>query len=217
MLVDCPDCDRSYHLAAEDIGEHGRVVICPRCGARWFLGGSRPLEDVTTKGAEWAVATSQVAERLEARLGRTGVRLTRLRSALALAVTTLAAITAVEAREPIVRAMPRVAGLYAAIGWPVNLRGLQFSRLTSQGDGTEATSIAGEIRNVAHRRVRVPRVVFEVRDAGGAAILSWSEAASMGTLAGGRTLAFASAPHVLPPTSRKILVSFAEGDALPVH
>ena len=219
MLIDCPDCDRSYHLAAEDVGEHGRVVICPRCAARWFLQGSRSLEDVTTTGAGWAVATTQVAEgpSIEGLAGPVGPRRPRLRSALALGMTMLAAIAAVEAREAIVRTMPRVAGLYAAVGWPVNLRGLQFTRVTSQADGTEGMTIMGEIRNVARHRVRIPRLAYEVRDTGGAAILSWSEAASAGTLAGGKTLAFASSPHRLPSTSRKVLVSFAEDDAPPGH
>ena len=93
--------------------------------------------------------------------------------------------------------MPRMAALYAAAGMPVNVRGLEIGRLAPARLGKAEVTIAGEIRNVAGRRLVVPRVAFEIRDATGASLVSWSEAAPAKMLASGKTLAFTSTPHDL--------------------
>ncbi len=202
MLVDCPDCAHSYTLGAAAIGEHGRVVICSRCDARWFQQGTRPVDT-----AEPAVVAPVVTRAKDPR--------PRARS-LCVALALAAAAVLVGARTSVVRAVPRTAALYAAVGWPVNLRGLAIARLRPE-PATSAqagdTVLAGEIRNVAGRRVPLPRIAFEIRDDVGVALVTWSEALPAATLAAGRTLAFASAPRRLPPGGRTVLAHFAEGAA----
>ena len=210
MLVDCPDCARSYHLSADDVGAHGRVVICPRCNARWFLRGRDPTGDA--KNGAWAVATRRDPEQDVPMIqGRTAFRLPR--SVLMVSVLAILAVTGVTARETIVRTIPRLAGFYASAGWAVNLRGLQFANVASRQPDAQGTTISGEIRNVEQRRVRIPRVAFEARDAEGMALLSWSETAPAATLSAGRTLAFTSTPHRLPSASRTVQVTFVDEDA----
>ena len=121
------------------------------------------------------------------------------------------------AREWIVKLVPRTADLYAAIGLPVNVRGLAIEALVpARPDASPADlTVSGTIRNVAERRVVVPRLVYEVRDGGGAPLLTWSEAAPAHTLATGRRLPFVSSPHQLPADARSILVRFEDADPSP--
>lgn len=74
-------------------------------------------------------------------------------------------------------------------------------------------TITGEIRNVAHRRVHLPRLTFEIRDGAGQPLIRWSERAPANLIAVGRTLAFTSTPHQIPPESRSVLVQFDADEA----
>ena len=133
--------------------------------------------------------------------------------------TGLAAIlvsTAVGKRDIVVRIMPRTAALYQAIGLRVNARGLELLQVAAKDEASGDVSVVGEIRNVAGRRVRIPRLAFEVRDRDGATVMTWSENAPSNTLAVGRTISFASASHRPPLEGRTVVVRFDAGDPLPI-
>ena len=133
---------------------------------------------------------------------------------LGLASLALVSLT-LGARAKLVQMMPRTAALYAAAGLPVNLRGLEFREIrTARVDpSSPEVTVTGDVRNVAGHRVRVPRIVFEVRDDAGQPLIRWSERAPAKLVGAGRTLAFASAPHAIPPESRAVLVRFEDEDA----
>lgn len=215
MLLDCPACASSYHVSRADIGEEGRAVICPRCEARWFVqcdayGTLVPVNDLrTTSISRRPDSVARTAERAPLRR--------RLAPAVAIAACVVATMGLLGARERIVAAAPRLAGLYAAIGLPVNVRGLEILALSparpasAPGDVT----IAGEIRNVAKKRVGVPRVTYQIRDAHGATLATWTEHAPARTLGVGKSLPFVSTPHTVPPGAAAVLVRFE--DDMPVR
>ena len=124
----------------------------------------------------------------------------------ALACATL--VTLWTARESVVRAVPRTASLYAAMRMPVNVSGLVFERLAPERLASSDVTIRGAMRNVAGRKIVVPRLAFEVRNAEGSTLVSWSEDANARMLGAGRTLSFASSPHRLPSDSQTVLVRF---------
>ena len=216
MLIDCPTCARSYHVSPAQI-EGGRTVICPRCDARWHVGGEPPrlgFGEMPRLAAPDRIfgevpptrdLPSAKAERRHRRVPR-GVT-------LGLASLALVSLT-IGARARIVQLVPRTAALYGAAGLPVNLRGLAFRGVHSQRLEPSAADVvvSGDIRNVTHGRVRIPRLTFVVRDRDGNEIARWSETAPARLLAAGRTLSFASTPHAVPPESRAVLVEF-ESDA----
>ena len=68
-------------------------------------------------------------------------------------------------RSDVVRWLPQTASLYAAIGLPVNLRGLVFANVTTEretNDGVEVLVVQGSIVNNFKRAVDVPRLRFSV-------------------------------------------------------
>ncbi len=207
MLVDCPDCTRTYHVRSADLGR-GRTLVCPHCDAHWFQ------EIGDAKAADWDLEVAGVSACASSRLDEAPavVRRPRLpRPVLvvaAIALTCLGFVALVVGRVAVVRAVPRAAAIYAMAGMPVNVVGLAFSRVSPERLASSDVTIRGTLRNIVGRRIAVPRLAFEVRDATGAALVAWSETIPTATLAAGRELAFASAPHRLPAESRTVVVRF---------
>jgi hypothetical protein len=114
-------------------------------------------------------------------------------------------------RVAIVTAAPRTAALYAAVGLPVNIRGLAFADLktTRMDDGSPRVEIAGRIRNIAEARTSVPRITFDIRDARGATLASWSESAPKRALADNDSVSFVTQTPTLPEGTKDIVVRFA--------
>jgi hypothetical protein len=114
-------------------------------------------------------------------------------------------------RTQVVQLLPQTASLFAAIGLPVNLRGLEFTGVETESeaaDGVQVLVVQGTILSTANHRVDVPRLRFAVRDGGGHEIYSWTALAYKKVLAPGETLAFRSRLASPPPESRDISVRF---------
>ena len=80
-------------------------------------------------------------------------------------------------RADVVRWFPQTASLYAAIGLPVNLRGLVFANVTTEKesqDGVQVLVVEGKIVNAARHAVDVPRLRFAVRNDSGHEIYTWT-------------------------------------------
>lgn len=120
-------------------------------------------------------------------------------------------VAAIAARATIVHAIPDLAGLYAAAGLPVNLRGLEFRdvRTTSETqDGIAVLVIEGEVANVAKHAVEVPRVRLAVLGAGGQELYSWTALLPRSTLSEDEKVFFRSRLASPPPEGREVLVRF---------
>ncbi len=136
------------------------------------------------------------------------------RKGLGVAALTLAGalvVAAIAARATIVRAIPDLAGLYAAAGLPVNLRGLEFRdvRTTSETqDGIAVLVIEGEVANVAKHAVEVPRVRLAVLGTGGQELYSWTALLPRSTLSEDEKVSFRSRLASPPPEGREVLVRF---------
>ena len=80
-------------------------------------------------------------------------------------------------RNDVVRWLPQTASLYAAVGLPINLRGLVFRNVTTEREpheGVEVLVVEGSIVNDFKRAVEVPRLRFSVRNKSGYEIYSWT-------------------------------------------
>jgi hypothetical protein len=110
-----------------------------------------------------------------------------------------------------VRVAPQTASLYAAIGLPVNLRGLTFTDVTTSTeshDGVQVLVVEGNIASASTRVVEVPRLRFSVRNRGGQEVYAWTALPTRSVLAPGETLAFRSRLASPPPDARDVLVRF---------
>jgi predicted Zn finger-like uncharacterized protein len=129
----------------------------------------------------------------------------------ALAAAGAFAALAIAARATVVRAIPDLAGVYAAVGLPVNFRGLEFRdvRTTSETqDGITVLVIEGEVVNVARHAVEVPRVRLAVLGNGGQELYSWTTLLPRSMLSEDEKVSFRSRLASPPPDGREVLVRF---------
>ncbi len=114
-------------------------------------------------------------------------------------------------RAEIVHWMPQTASFFRAIGFGVNIRGLQFADVhtaTDTHDGVTVLIVEGAIVNTISATVAVPRLRFALRNAALAELFSWTAPPERGTLGPGETLPFRSRLASPPADGNDILVRF---------
>ena len=114
-------------------------------------------------------------------------------------------------REQVVRLVPDAAEIYAAIGMPVNLRGLEIGALSTTRDvqdGVIVLSVEGTITNVTQTRLAVPRLRLIVLDDKQVEIYAWTAQPPQSHLEPRECVAFRSRLAAPPPEGRRVLVRF---------
>jgi len=114
-------------------------------------------------------------------------------------------------RAAVVRHFPQTASLYAAVGLPVNLRGLFFESVKSRSefeDGTNVLVIEGTIVNLTTRTMDVPRLRFALRNASGHEVYAWTAQPTKSTLGSGNGLPFRARLASPPADGRDVIVRF---------
>ena len=123
-------------------------------------------------------------------------------------------VSAFWGRAQVVRMFPATAALYAGIGLPVNLRGLEFRTVRSElvGSGGDAVLVVeGEIANISGRDAPVPPIEIGVRGAEGQMLYTWTNDPPRETLATSDTAQFRARLAAPPAEGRQVLVRFAAG------
>jgi len=133
--------------------------------------------------------------------------------ALATATVVLGCIivAALIAPTAYVRMMPGLAGLYAAAGMPVNVRGLEFRELRTTRelhDGVALLVTEGRVANVSGRELELPAIRLAALGANGRELYAWSATAARPSLADGGTVAFKSRLASPPADAENIQVRF---------
>ena len=117
-------------------------------------------------------------------------------------------------RTHVVRAFPAAAALYASVGLPVNLRGLEFravrSELVAEGADTLLV-VEGEIANISGRDASVPPIEIGLRGAEGQMLYTWTNDPPRPTLMTSGTTPFRARLAAPPADARQVLVRFAAG------
>jgi hypothetical protein len=127
------------------------------------------------------------------------------------AALVLVIVGLIAGRHSVVRAAPQTASLYAAIGMPVNLRGLSFKDIRTSRevqDGVPVLLVEGKIVAVGEKPVEVPRLRFALLDVKGAEIYAWTTVASRSVLGSGEEIPFRSRLAAPPPEGRDVRVRF---------
>ena len=113
----------------------------------------------------------------------------------ALLLVALALGAAVLFRGPIVEQVPQLGGLYAAIGLPVNLHGIELQGITAARifpGGWERLRVEGTIVNITDHVVTLPTIELAIRGADGQEIGRWQAAGGGDRLEAGASLRFAT-------------------------
>jgi hypothetical protein len=117
-------------------------------------------------------------------------------------------------RTHVVRAFPATAALYARVGVPVNLRGLEFRAVRSElvAEGTDTLLVVeGEIANISGRDAPVPPIEIGLRGAEGQMLYTWTNDPPRETLATSDTVPFRARLAAPPAEARQVLVRFPAG------
>lgn len=242
MLIACPSCASEYRIDADKVGMEGRSVRCAACRETWFLtpadvlaGHEAELADhadanddpVTAEAWEEATASVRAAANSPApsakRAAKAASRAGQVRRglsggslSLAFGLTLLAALPLVcLARTSVVRAIPQTAALFARVGLPVNLRGIEirdvvaFSTPAEEGRPAELV-VEGDLVGVARSDMPVAPLAVEIRDAGGRPIRTFSVPAPRAVLASSETARFRASLPAPPAEGRAVVLRFAD-------
>ena len=114
-------------------------------------------------------------------------------------------------RDQVVSTAPQTASLYAAIGLPVNVRGLTFRDVATSevtDGGNPILVISGVIENVAGEPATVPRLRLAVRNQQGTEIYVWTAVPAKAQLATGESLPFRAQLASPPAEANDVSVRF---------
>jgi predicted Zn finger-like uncharacterized protein len=224
MLIVCPTCASSYSLTREQLGEAGRTVRCARCRETWFASPESAIpedgeEDVVVLEGEPGPGAAATLPRrfrlpLPSLAALRGMNVPRPPGAV-LALAGLGLLVALLAwqRAAVVHLAPQMARVYAALGMPVNLRGLELADVRSTlavDQDRPVLLVEGQIRNIRTGETEIPPIKLVLRGQDGREIYQWTAEASIPTLAAGQTTAFRTRLTAPPSEGHDVLVRFAD-------
>ena len=252
MLIVCPSCASEYMIDPGRLGAEGRTVRCAACKSTWFVTpeaedaaeAAEAMPGPTADEAEgWEAAAAaeeaappprdEAAERdawiraVATDRGQqargTAHRVKAAAGLLAVAALVVAVGAGFWGRAHVVRMFPATAALYAGVGLPVNLRGIEFRGVRSElvGSGAETFLVVeGEIANISGRDAAVPPIEIGLRGAEGQMLYTWSNDPPLASLAGGDAVPFRARLAAPPADAREVLVRFTpsrDGAAVASH
>jgi predicted Zn finger-like uncharacterized protein len=154
-------------------------------------------------------AFDQRQRRIEGKLPLARIRRTARLGAFVVLVSLL--LLGFSLRTDLVRWFPALAGLYAAMGLPVNVVGLEFQAsktMTSFRAGKPVMLITSRIRSVSAQTVPVPPVLVSLLDGGGATVYEWTVTPKAGEMAPGDILEFSTEVSAPPEGAVTVRLSF---------
>ena len=232
MILTCPECATRYQTDASHFSPDGRKVRCAKCGHVWYQAvpaaeANAPLEDVLEDVAATpepvAPAAPERAPQPEAEPAWHELPPPRAwpleRLGLGLGWAALAAIvlatgwSAVHYRAAVAGVWPQSSSLYAAVGMPVNTRGLEFRDRNAHyetQDGQDVLVITGDLVNITSRELSVPAIRVSLTDGDRRELYHWSFLPGVAVLRPGQLTAFRTRLPSPPPAARHIELRFLE-------
>lgn len=121
-------------------------------------------------------------------------------------------------RERLVAKVPGADRVFAAIGLPVNLAGLEFRNVVSRVaeiDGRKVLAVTGDLVNIrAAASISAPAIRITARSGDGRALYVWTTTASSAKLGPGETASFRTRLATPPEEARDVIVALAEPQKL---
>ena len=119
-------------------------------------------------------------------------------------------------REQVVEQFPSMAGVYAALGMPVNVVGLEFEKLNTLRtlrDGKDVLIVSADIVGMKKSAVVVPAVVVTLIDDAGNGIYEWSVTPEARDLMAGERVGFETQLQMPPVSASRVRLSFTGGES----
>lgn len=172
--------------ASPEPAEPAPTALAPIVDAEAASGAVRSIEAVARRGRQPRTARKKPRAALNLPSAADTGWFVVLASAAAL-------ILAVIYRDHVVQVAPSTARLFAAIGAPVNLRGMEFRELVSRVEfenGQPIVIVEGRIENLTNSSLAVPRLRLAVKGATGRELVSWASNPPRPTIAPRESLPF---------------------------
>lgn len=198
--------DRADYEARKAPVGHPEIIM-PQEGDVAFVEDAPPTVPDTQPEAARVSRRKLVSPKVAAQTKRSS------NAPLALAAAVLFAVLSIGimSRESVVRMAPELASLYAAAGFPVNLRGLEFQNIRTRQevqDGVTVLAIEGEVENIVSRAVELPRVRLAVVGDNGAEIYAWTALLPRSILYPHERVPFKSRLASPPAAGKEIMIRF---------
>jgi predicted Zn finger-like uncharacterized protein len=238
MLIVCKTCASSYHIPREILGENGCRLRCVGCGEAWAVtpqtieANDAPIVEgqrVASEAPETASnkaghRSSRSVDRSKAPRRGPGITvqkpytLKKAGAAFAALLILGGAMAAIAARSPIVRAVPNTARIFAAMGLPVNLRGLALDNVRTNifdsGD-RKVLIVEGAIVNLRDFTTQSPNMRIALRGQDKRELYVWTAPAPKSELSAHEQVAFRTRLAAPPDGVTDVQVRFAAvGDRL---
>lgn len=237
MLISCPACASEYEIEGVLVGAEGRSVRCAACSETWFVSPEIPDPAESSEIDGWDAISFEDEPAAVAEPAPTVIdqpmpppravkpdatkrfSIPRPSPAIAAGLVVFAILPlATFGRATVVRAMPQSAGLFSAIGLPVNLRGVDFREVTASRNPAEGANpaqlvVEGDLVGVARERVAVAPLEIELRDAHDQSLYRWTVAPSRAALEPGETARFRASLSAPPAEGSQVSVRFADAGA----
>lgn len=230
IILQCPTCGTPEPVAAGAIADRRiHMIVCRNCGETWparapvgsaaaAAAADRPsapvLEAVQRPLVAYSGGRSDPWSAMLAADSRT-VRAPQRHGLAALAAAAVMLLAAfVALRTAAVAAVPDLAGLYAALGLPVNLDGLAFEDVAARRAApatAEAAplTVAGTIRNVGGAPRDVPPLTVTLADESGRFLRRQIVAPPVEAVPEGGSAGFQFTIEAAPAQTHEVVLRFA--------
>jgi len=239
MILTCPECSTRYQTDPAQFGTEGRKVRCAKCAHVWhqaplsvaadpepeftapeesepLVAATPPQRSAYMPSYESAALTAR-PESPPPEMGNT--RNWSAPAGLAAGWVALAAFVVligwagIRFRQEVAMLWPQSASLYAALGKPVNIRGLEFSSLSyhqENQDGQAVLAITGRLINITSHELSVPRIRMTLTDDDKRVLDQWSFSTGVTTLRPGQAVTFVQRVTSPPSGARHAQAQLAE-------
>jgi predicted Zn finger-like uncharacterized protein len=230
MIISCPSCLTHYNFPDQRLSGDGMAISCAACGHSWIESRAVEIVDISPRKLPTVIEhgfepDSEVKRLVEAsRRAKEAFavkkrqRLGRLRGWAILGACLLAPVAAAASfPELVVRLAPVTVRAYDAMGYNVNIYGLEIRRIEQQHafvDGLRVLSIKGEISNISNSTQKIPWLRFGLNDRSQAEVYTWTLDTGVRPLRAGESTSFVTRVASPPESAKNLQIRFAHRDEI---
>lgn len=206
------------------------AITCAACGHSWIESRAIEIVDISPRKMPAVIEhgfepDSEVKRLVEAsRRAREAFavkrrqRLGRLRGWAILGACMIAPVAAAASfPELVVSLAPVTVRAYDAVGYSVNIYGLEVRRveqLHAMIDGVRVLTIKGEISNISGSTQKIPWLRFALNDRQNLEVYNWTLDTGARPLRAGETTSFVTRVASPPETAKNLQIRFAHRDEI---